>query len=769
MRSAMQYPALWAILATAVLAGPNAALAQAAGPGFSDEVVERSIDKAKEFLWSKFNARQGHWPIKEQYEGGVSSLAALALLSAGESPESARMKKALTWLAQVETTKTYVLGIRAQVWTFLPQRAGRKLLAKDSEQLIKSICRPARPPVNLKSNPRYGSYTYTSAGKIGGGGDHSNTQYGILGVWAAARENLEVPLWYWQLVYKHFEAVQNPDGGWTYSGYKYGGVAGKSSATMTAAGLASVFVAFDNLQAGKFVQCGQHPVTKTIQGGLDWFEKNWRPGGGGYYMYGVERVGLACGYKYFGKKDWYKEGASLLVRRQAANGGWGDVVNTSFMLLFLVRGRAPVLFNRLEYTGDWNNRPRALANLTRWTGRQFEREVNWQIINLKVPVTEWHDAPILLITGSAKPTFSDAELDKLREFVWQGGLILSVAECKKADKSFDEAMRQVYAKLFPDYELRAVPVDHPLYNAHFKIKQRIPLWAVSNGVRILALHTDYDLPLRWQTNAALTQPETFRLAFNAVYFATDRASLRHRGTSPWPAADKPVIPLRVAKVARVRYKGNWDPEPLAWQRFGILMGQHWQTRVVTETVALEKLDPARHPVAVMTGTTRVTLDAAEKQALKGYARGGGTVILEAAGGSQAFADSATALLRELFGDGAVRRLPSFSPVYQLPGMEMGPIQYRRAARERLGRFRAARIMGVSLSGRVAVFLSREDLTSGLVGYPCFTCIGYSPGTAEKPGSAVRLMRNMVIYGNQTGKGPAQPPTPPLTTQASRQR
>ncbi|KPK80778.1 MAG: hypothetical protein AMJ81_11330, partial [Phycisphaerae bacterium SM23_33] len=571
------------------------------------------------------------------------------------------------------------------------------------------------------------------------------------------------------------EATQNPDGGWGY-GYQFGGGEG-SKGTMTAAGLTGVLVAFDNLQSEEFTKCGANPVIPPVQKALDWMDRHYSPAGsfgGGpyyYYLYGVERVGLASGYKYFGEKDWYKLGAARLINLQSPNGAWpaedlggGPIGSTTFALLFLVRGRAPVLFNRLQYEGDWNNRPRALANLMRWTSRKFEGEVNWQIINLKVPVEEWHDAPILLLTGSKPPPFSPAELDKLRQFVYQGGLIFSVCECAAQGRAFDAAMRGqpgqpgIYQKLFPDYELKRLDENHPIYTAHFKVGRRTPLWAISNGVRLLALHTTEDLPLPWQTNAYVTGEDAFELAFNIVYFATDRASPRHRGTSTWPP-DSPIVPLRLARVARIQHNGNWDPEPLAWTRFGMLMGQKWQTKLVCETVTPGKLDVNEHRVAHMTGTNALSLSAPEKQALKAYVASGGTLIIDAAGGSEAFGSSAVALLNGLFGEGALHHVPNMSPVYRLPGMEVEKVNYRRAARELLIDAKYPRIMGVTLDGRVAVFLSREDLTSGLAGYPCFSCVGYAPGTVEQPGSAIELMRNMVLYGNQVQKGAAAQPQP----------
>ncbi len=189
-----------------------------------------------------------------------------------------------------------------------------------------------------------------------------------------------------------------------------------------------------------------------------------------YLFYGVERVGLASGYKYFGTAYWFQLGAAKLlasmrpIKTDAAGnltgGGWtggvgGTDVTTSFALLFLVRGRNAVLFNKLEFPSmgpankpvltDWRCRPRDLAMLTNWLGQQFESSLNWQIINLKVPVKEWHDAPILYISGSLEPTITPQDIAKLRQYVLQGGMIFSCTECGGAP--FSQGIRNVYKQL----------------------------------------------------------------------------------------------------------------------------------------------------------------------------------------------------------------------------------------------------------------------------------------------------------------------------------
>lgn len=750
----------WVLVLAAVVAfAPPIANAQVV---FSDEAVEKAIEKGKKYLWDKYDQAE-LWSkgiTDTTNYVGYSALPIYALLAASESYQGDNMKKALDWLARQETNGTYSLGLRCQIWVMLPKEIGHELLKKDVEKLIRSAAQPVgKGPLAIT----HGTYTYVSDGKLGGGGDHSNTQYGILGVWAGARGFLEIPKAYWEIVFRHFVLTQNPDGGWEYSTPP----SGQSTPTMTAAGLASLFVAFDNLSMDRFTKVGQNPEITAIQKGLEWFDKRFPGivGGGGYLYYGIERVGLASGYKYFGKQDWYKIIATSLINSQGGDGGWGSPVETAFSLLFLVRGRNPVLFNRLEYNGDWNNRPRGVANLAFWISRTFEREVNWQIINLQVDVEEWHDAPILLITGAKKPNFTEQDLEKLRRYVWQGGTVMTVTEGDKEGSGFESGIKEVYKKLFPEYELRALPENHPLFTAHFPMKGAVKLEAVTNGVRLLAVHCPQDLLLAWQTNAYATMPDDFKMAANIAFFATDRASLRFRGTSTWLGEGK-VLPARAAKVARIRYNGNWDPEPLAWERFRRWLGQTQQTKLdVSVPLKLTEVEAEAYPVAFVTGTGTLSLTAEEKTALKKYVAGGGLVFLDAAGGSGAFGDSAAKVLEEVFGAGRLQRLAGMSGVYRQKGMDLGVVKYRRAARDRIGNIQAPRLEGVEVGNRVGVILSREDVTAGLVGYPCFTCIGYEPE------SALAIVRNVIFYGLRAAAGAESGPSSgpaPATAPAAKQ-
>ena len=92
-----------------------------------------------------------------------------------------------------------------------------------------------------------------------------------------------------------------------------------------------------------------------------------------------------------------------MVDQQGRNGAWHDRVNTAFAVLFLSRGRHPILMNKLRYDGPWANRPRDLANLARFGTRELERPLNWQVVNLRRDYHDWLDSPILYVASHVRP------------------------------------------------------------------------------------------------------------------------------------------------------------------------------------------------------------------------------------------------------------------------------------------------------------------------------------------------------------------------------
>jgi hypothetical protein len=707
---------------------------------FSDADVEKAVETAKDYLWR--NWAEGHWDeigLEDANQGagenvnygGRTALCAYALLAAGESAQSEKMKKTLEWLCQAKTSGIYARAFRASALAALGRNSAYVKVMQDDVAFL------------LKAADKQGAYGYLPSEMGGQVYDNSNGQIALLAVWAASNCGLEIPAEYWKLAEKHWADEQNPDGGWGYSkGHRENNI---SYGSMTAAGLASMFICFDNNHAADFVECKTAPDLGAIGKGLEWLDANFDPQHNPnygpehyyYYLYALERVGLASGYKYFGKKDWYKLAASSLVGGQADGGSWGgDIVGTSFGLLFLARGRQPVLFNKLQYEGTWNSRPRDLANLTRWISASFEKPVNWQIVNLAGAVEEWHDAPILYISGWQAPKFSDEELAKLAEFVHQGGLIFSEAAGSRS--AFSLAMQRYYLKMFPGLELKRLPEDHPVYNVYFKLTGQKNLLGISNGVRLLVVHSPEELSLAWQLNQHAVKGELFRLAANIYFVATDKGSLRRRGVSHWPSPPEQEV-YDSLKLVQVKHAANWQVEPAAWKRFGILLSRDHHLGVeLAQPVELEKLDAQSCSLAVMTGAGPLAVTDAQKANLKKFITDGGSLIVDSAGGDEAFAASVRKLLEGLLEGSRLAVLPPGHPLYTKVGPVVGKVAYRPAARQGPGDNRP-RLEGLSYKGRLAVVFSPEDLTAGLVGYAYHGLKGYEPA------SAYELMRNAVLY------------------------
>ena len=705
-------------------------------PPITAAKIQTAIDDAIMFLRSR-QAADG------SIEGRNTALAALAMLAAGKDPLTDEpLSRALAWLAKQDMDDTYVRGIRANVWEYAlrkkPYDADLKAMLKvDYEWLQKAI--------GTKEGWRYsmGSQDW----------DNSVTQYGVLGTWAAARGGYDPGDAFWVKMSKHFRGCQNGDGGW---GYQTGG----SSHNMATAGLATMFLVFD-MYHGKSYYSRDNPRAFTggeaaaclqaVARGMDWLGK---AGAGGntnsYYLYGIERTGVASGRKYIGGRDWFADGAAVVLAQQGPDGslqsGYGPVIDTSFSALFLVFGGAPVAFNKLEYGAgqDWNLNPRDLANLSKYLWGAYERPLNWHSVGMGAPASEF-EAPILFVSGSQAPQFSDGDVKKLREYLERGGTILVEPTDRSAE--FAAAAEQLLARLYPpaDYpacKLAALPTDHDLYTV---IKQdwqtRPKLRGASDGSRLVFIVSDEYMSADWQMGKE--DRDAYKLALNLLFYATDLGELAGKFASILPTtpahAERPVT----LTVARVQFGGaktaprDWAAGELAWQVLAPYV-KHVTGGTLAEQPAVrlgkDKLDGIQ--VLHLCGREAFQLTDAERGALKGFVQGGGTVLADAYAGSPAFAAAARRELEACFGK--LAPLPAGSTL--AAGLFPGGVDLDQKARLKLAARRALRAQGqepkgqkleVAMAGkRPAVLFSALDVTSAASGARVYKALGYQPESAR---------------------------------------
>ena len=732
--------------------------------------------------------------------GGLTALSTYALLSAGESPQNPKIEQAVDFLRRADVVGVYALGVRAQVWTYLPKNdLNRQAMARDARLLMEAMQgndpslrgKPARNNVGLFD------YQLPETERV----DLSVSQYGVLGLWAAVRYGWELPPGYWQAAETAWYNWQQPDGGWAYGGVPNldappGYQIFPTTLSMTAAGVASLYITLDALHANDGVRCNGNVTSPRIDAGLKFLadglpylldqkpvpdnrvvrqavEGNF--GGSRYYtLYGVERIGVASGLKFIGDVDWYRAGADWLLAKQNSNGSWGggggDLRDTNFALLFLSRGREPVFMNKLIYDqyagparpkrpdqkdaddaratklGDWNQRPRDVANLGRFVNESGERSLNWQSIKLRPGrdgLVELAEAPILYLAGSGEPAFSDEQLGQLRDYVHNGGLILGNADC--GANNFERGFQKLGQDLFPAYEFRVLEDDSPVYTEGqfpMRDKRRKPrLMALGNGAReFMVLINNGDFARDWQLGN-LRNEEAFQIGTNLYLYATDTAPQPGKGRNTL-VFDDASTPRKTIAVARVKYNGNWDPEPGGWRRLAAVLHNRDFADLKVTTVDLAEGDFAGVKIAHLTGTGEIALPPAQAEKLRKFVEGGGTLIIDAAGGSAPFLRSAEAMLRAQFpknADALAGVLPASSPVYAAGKEPIKKVSYRLFALKTLGSETAPRLRAIlGPDGRPAVILSNEDLSVGLNGSPVGGILGYSPQ------DATRIMESILL-------------------------
>jgi len=746
-------------------------------PAPSPKDIEQALKAAKAYLYSI--QKDGNWDLKQRASeakpdaqgnfklidiqnssqwGGITALATYALLAAGENPQDPRIAEAVNFLKSADIEGTYALGCRALVWNALPNSMRKETLElakRDRDLLLKN---------QRKDERCHPLFRYLADNTGDTACDHSASQFAVLGLWAADQLGAEVSTNFW----KETDAAWLNDqdqatGGWAYSNVFIRRQ--ENTPSMTAAGVATLFITNDMLRGAAAADCRGNVPHKAIDAGVAWLvdhseeifdlRKSKFPF---YTLYGVERIGLAGGYKYLGTIDWYKTGAAALLAHQNDDGSWGapggtGVADTCFAILFLARGRAPLVLSKLQYDLDqhgdkprqanWNQRPRDAANLARWLGRSLEREINWQIVNLKVPAEDLHDAPILYLAGNQTLSFTAAEEEKLRQFALQGGLILGNADCTSGQ--FGTSFKKLGAKLFPPYEFRELPAGHLIYNENFprtRWKNPPQVQGLSNGAReLMILIPNGDAARFWQTNAFAGHESLYELLANLFLYCSERQDLRFKGDS-WLALSNPEVrAARSLKVARLQHDYNWNPEPAGWPRLAAMLHNRDQLDLTIDTVKLGegKIGGQSPPykIAHLTTTGKFRLKDDERAELKSFISAGGNLLVDAAAGDGDAATTLEAELTSLFNQ-KPQPLPLDHALYKNLGQGADQITYRPYARKILGQLKGPRLRAITIDNRSAIFFSPEDLSVGLVGHPIDGVVGYTPQSAAAIVRAILL-------------------------------
>src|SRR5262249_23924427 len=144
-------------------------------PPITAAKIRAAIDDAVYYL------REMQAPDGAIGDEGITTLSTLTLLATGADPAADDgLRKALDWLGKQKPNNTYIRGLRANVWEYALRKVPdetcyKELLKEDYDWLLAAL--------GDKEGWRY--YKESSDW------DNSCTQYGVLGIWAAARAGFD--------------------------------------------------------------------------------------------------------------------------------------------------------------------------------------------------------------------------------------------------------------------------------------------------------------------------------------------------------------------------------------------------------------------------------------------------------------------------------------------------------------------------------------------------------------------------------------------------
>jgi hypothetical protein len=759
------------------------------------EQVRAAIDHGVRFLKSQ-QRRDGSWNEFTGQPGGVTALCTLALLNSGVPADDEHVRRALRNLEQYSRpTKTYATALQTMVFC----RANPKQYLAQIDVNVRWL-----ESKQITTGPNRGAWGYPE-----GSGDNSNAQFAMLALHEAELVGVVVQPGTWARAKAYWEDAQNLDGSW---GYQRSGLSG-STGSMTCAGVGSLIIAAGKMRPpdaqvtddGRILCCRRAAEDDArIQRGLHWLGRNFsvtrNPGAPAdlwllYYLYGIERIGRLSGQRFFvdpqrGAHDWYREGAEHLVRRQDnLSGFWrgtghverNELIGTSLALLFLSKGRRPILMTKLKHSldEDWNQHRSDVDHLTRDIEARWKMDLTWQVTDLRAAsVEDLLESPVLFLSGNLSPLPTDAAqrqqlVRKLRDYLDRGGFLLAEGQCSAL--SFDQGFRQLMAEVFPEpeYALRLLEPQHPIWRAEAPLppEHARPLLGIEFGCRTSVVYAPPDPPGAPRPSLSclweLSRPERGKtypravqeqidaaliLGANILAYATNR-EFRGREESFRVAVERgPADRLDRGRlyVAKIRHPGGCNAAPRALATLLETAAEKLQVRTAASAEMIDLAGDALfdYHLVFMHGRHAFRLTDAERQRLRTFLERGGMLLADSICANSAFTESFRRELAAVFPEIPREPIPADDPIWTTAygGFDLKTVTRRDPQPAgTTGPLRATmrqvppELEGIRLGGRWAVVFSPYDISCALEKHESLECQGYTRA------DAARIGLNVVLY------------------------
>lgn len=118
--------------------------------------------------------------------------------------------------------------------------------------------------------------------------------------------------------------------------------------------------------------------------------------------------------------------------------------------------------------------------------RETNIDTNNKFAQIKLATDDIYQHPFAIMTGEGSFTLLEQERKNLRNYLTRGGFLLASAGC--SSREWDRSFRNEVKRIFPDIQLKKIPLDHPIYHTVFDIRDI----RLSHGGRSLLEGLEYE-------------------------------------------------------------------------------------------------------------------------------------------------------------------------------------------------------------------------------------------------------------------------------------
>ena len=405
---------------------------------------------------------------------------------------------------------------------------------------------------------------------------------------------------------------------------------------------------------------------------------------------------------------------------------------------------------------SWNADPGALVQMFNRAADAMRVRYGHMNVTLENFSYDPHELPLLYFGGTKPFEFNDAQRQKLRKYMEEGGTLFL-----EANSGFDEfrasAVKEIKA-IFPDKDLRRLPLDHPVFSSLHKITEveymktvdSVPdnkpyLEGVDLGTRTVLFYTPYGMSCAWdghthKKNRGLGPAAANQIGANIIAYCV----AEHNNVAPIGQSvaynDKDQARRSQIVVGQLQHRGEWKATPsaipaLLENAVGVL---NLQAKFQQVPVDLTKDDLTTVPFLFLSGMYDFQLNETEAARLRMYLLNGGFLLAESCVGRDSFDKAFRREMKKVFPDKDLALLQPDHPLYSTH-YQIGQIAYTDRVKQLRPDLSGPVMEAVSIDERAVVVYSRYSLSTGWEG----NLSAYNMGIASK--DAFQIGVNVIQY------------------------